>query len=179
MTSTVFCSSVSELYTFDSGIRNLVRASALSSYSHWSLTTHAHFGSRCKSVWTHPPDEHQCHSERQSTTSWQTMTCLGHDVDRGVPILMMKINVTVSFNQVLRDGHMSCLGRDVDRCVPINFLNIKVTSSFNQLLRVGMMSLMDHDLEGCDLHSGTSWRRRVIKCFVLSVTCETQCGQWF
>jgi len=66
------------------------------------------------------------------------------DVDRRVPILVRKINVTASFNELLRDGLMPIFGRAVERAAPILRLNINVTASFNQLLRHGSMPSMDH-----------------------------------
>ena len=60
-------------------------------------------------------------------------------MERCVPILLLKINVTASFNQLLRDGRMPLTGRDVEWRDPILCLKIYVTSSFNQLLRDGSM----------------------------------------
>ena len=37
------------------------------------------------------------------------------------PIRLLKMNVVVNVNQILRDGHMSILDHDVDRCVNQSF----------------------------------------------------------
>jgi len=47
----------------------------------------------------------------------------------------MKIDVTVSFNEVLRDTNMSILDHEIERCVSILRLKIHVTTSLNEHLR--------------------------------------------
>ena len=57
------------------------------------------------------------------------------------PFLILKINVTAPFNQLLRDGRMPMIGRDVERRFPI-LLEINVAASFNQMLRGGSMPIV-------------------------------------
>jgi hypothetical protein len=39
----------------------------------------------------------------------------GRDAEGSSPIHLLKVNVTASFNQLLRDGLMPFIGRDVER----------------------------------------------------------------
>ena len=68
------------------------------------------------------------------TACWKKERC-DRDHERCVPILVFKIKVLVSFNQLLSDLRMTKESRHVDRCGPIVLLKINVTKSFNQLLR--------------------------------------------
>jgi hypothetical protein len=49
----------------------------------------------------------------------------------------LKIDVTESCNELLRDGRMPIYGREVERRAPILLLKIEVTSSCNELFRDG------------------------------------------
>jgi hypothetical protein len=50
------------------------------------------------------------------------MFIMGRDEERRVPIIVLKIQVTASFNELLCDGRMPIACRDVERRVPIRAL---------------------------------------------------------
>ena len=50
-------------------------------------------------------------------------------VERRVAINCLKINVTASIKQLLRDGRLPILGRDIERRAPILCLNINVAAN--------------------------------------------------
>jgi hypothetical protein len=75
------------------------------------------------------------------------MPFFGCDEERCGPILFLSINVTETFNQLLRDGRMVISVREEERSGPSLYLNLNVTASFNQLLRDGSMSIMCRDDE--------------------------------
>jgi hypothetical protein len=60
------------------------------------------------------------------------MSDLGGNEKRRAPILLLKIHVTASFNQLLHNSSMPNLCRNGERCDPILFLKINVTASCNQ-----------------------------------------------
>jgi hypothetical protein len=70
------------------------------------------------------------------------MPSTGCAVERRVPILVLKINVAASFNQLLRDGGMSFFGSDAESRDPIVLLKINVTASLNQLFRDDLMPFL-------------------------------------
>jgi hypothetical protein len=69
------------------------------------------------------------------------------DVEGSAPKHGLKINVTASVNQLLRDGSMPICGSDEERRAPIPFLKINVTASVNQLLRDGSMPICGRAVE--------------------------------
>ena len=81
------------------------------------------------------------------TACWKKERCDGimptirRDHEWSVPILVLKIKVRASFNQLLSDLRMPKESRHVERCGPIVLLKINVTKSFNQLLRDGSKPL--------------------------------------
>jgi hypothetical protein len=75
------------------------------------------------------------------------MPLMGSDEERRAPILFLKIHVTASFNQLLRDSSMPILGRNVDRRAPFLHLKTKVRSSLNQLLRDCSIPILGSDVE--------------------------------
>ena len=62
------------------------------------------------------------------------MSILGRDEQRCGSTRQLGINVTASFNQLLRRGSMPFLRRDVDRRGTILRLNVNVAASFKQVL---------------------------------------------
>ena len=64
-------------------------------------------------------------------------------------MLILKINVAASCNQLVRDASMSILGCSGERCIPIVCRNICVAASFNQLLRDASMSILGRDEQRC------------------------------
>jgi len=61
----------------------------------------------------------------------------GRGQERRVPVLCLKINVTASFNQLLRDGRMPMKGLDVERRGPTVVLKIDVSTFFEEQYRDG------------------------------------------
>jgi len=62
------------------------------------------------------------------------MPLSGGGVKQCCTTLLLTINVTASFNQLLCDGRMPNCGRDAKRRVPIVHLKIDVTASSDELL---------------------------------------------
>ena len=62
---------------------------------------------------------------------------LGGEVERSGPIISLKIDVTASFNELLRDGLVPLTGREVERSGPILVLIIDVTARSKEPLRDG------------------------------------------
>ena len=54
---------------------------------------------------------------------------------KSCPIICANINVTSSFNQLLRDGRMTILGSGVERRCPIRFLRINIAARCEKQLR--------------------------------------------
>jgi hypothetical protein len=75
------------------------------------------------------------------------MPTVSGDEERREPILILKIDVTASRNQLLSDVSMPILGRGPERRDPILVLKINVTASVNQLLRDGSMPICGSDEE--------------------------------
>ena len=67
------------------------------------------------------------------------MTFSGHGVERGAPILSLKIDFTPNCNELFRDGLMPIPGRVVERCAPIRCLKIDVTVCCQDLFRDDLM----------------------------------------
>jgi hypothetical protein len=63
-------------------------------------------------------------------------------VERRAPILLLKINVAASFDQLLRDSSMPIGGGNEERSGPNLVLKIYVTASFNQLLCDGHIPIL-------------------------------------
>ena len=78
------------------------------------------------------------------------MAILSRDIDHRVPRRHLKVDVTSSCNQLLRDVRMIIVGSDKDRRASILPLKIDVTVSFNQLFCDSSMSICCRDQERDD-----------------------------
>jgi hypothetical protein len=74
------------------------------------------------------------------------MLMTGRDAYRRATILPLKIDVTASCNELLRDGLMPIIGREVEGGAPEPFLKIDVTAGSKELLRDGHMSVKGRDV---------------------------------
>ena len=65
------------------------------------------------------------------------MPCIDRVVERRVPILLLKIDVAVSCQELLRDGRMPFLCQDVEPRAPFLSLKIDITALSKELLYDG------------------------------------------
>ena len=62
-------------------------------------------------------------------------------------MLRLKIDVTASSNELLRDALLPSTGRTVEWLAPILHLKVDVTSSCNELFRDGLMPISGRGVE--------------------------------
>jgi len=80
-------------------------------------------------------------------TAVGVMSILDRGVEQREPVLVLKVDVTATFNEHLRDRRMPIFGRDAERCVPRLHLNIDVAASFNQLFCDSLTPICCRDYE--------------------------------
>jgi hypothetical protein len=64
----------------------------------------------------------------KSAVSKQPHALLRLEVERHAPVIILKVDVTASCNQLLRDDRLPLTGCDVERRAPILVLKIDVTA---------------------------------------------------
>ncbi len=83
--------------------------------------------------------------------------CPGRDEEWCGPILVLNINVAVSFNQLFSEGLMPNYDCFVQWCIPIFVLKVDLTACSNKLLRHALMPIFGRQVEWSGTVPLASW----------------------